>query len=257
MGDDQGRWFLVNASPDLPSQIAANAELQPQGNSLRNTPIAGVLLTNADLDHVLGLLALREGRQVDVYASCSVRETISAYLNLPAILDAFCGAAWHQPPTDAFAPLTSGPGLLCRAIDLPGAAPPFAKTMAGNERHSMAYQFADSRTGGRLLVAPDVAGVNAGLLEALSSSDVILFDGTFWSSEELSKVKPNAPKATEMGHVTIKDTSLELLRGMKASQKVLIHINNTNPVLSPDSPERAAVEAAGIVVGSDGLKFEL
>jgi pyrroloquinoline quinone biosynthesis protein B len=121
----------------------------------------------------------------------------------------------------------------------------------------VAYQFLDRRTGGRLLVAPDVGGLNDGLLEALASSDGVLFDGTFWSGGELQGVKSNAPEAVEMGHVTIKDCSLGLLGQVAAGRKIYIHINNTNPVLAPDSPERAAVESTGVVVGSDGLEFEL
>jgi pyrroloquinoline quinone biosynthesis protein B len=108
-----------------------------------------------------------------------------------------------------------------------------------------------------LLVAPDAGALTPQLLEALAGSDAVLFDGTFWSGEELSAVRPDAPTAEEMGHVTIKDCSLDLLRKLPARHKIYIHINNTNPVLSPDSAERAAVEAAGIVVGADGLEFEL
>ena len=115
----------------------------------------------------------------------------------------------------------------------------------------------DARTGGRLLVAPDVGAVNDELLEALSSSEAVLFDGTFWSADELARVKSRAPKAGEMGHVTIEECSLKLLAKLPARHKIYIHINNTNPILASESPERAAVEAAGVMVGADGLEFEL
>jgi pyrroloquinoline quinone biosynthesis protein B len=121
----------------------------------------------------------------------------------------------------------------------------------------VAYEVIDGRTGGRLLVAPDVAEVTDGLRTALLESDAVLFDGTFWSGDELVRVKERAPLAAEMGHVTIRDTSLALLGGLRAARKIYIHINNTNPVLAPGSTERAAVEAAGITVGFDGLEFEL
>jgi pyrroloquinoline quinone biosynthesis protein B len=147
--------------------------------------------------------------------------------------------------------------LLYRAIELGGDPPPFAKAAPRGAAQSVAYQFKDPRTGGRLLVAPDVGGLNDGLREALSCSDAVLFDGTFWSGEELRGVKSNAPKASEMGHVTIEDCSLRLLSQLAARRKIYIHINNTNPILAPGSPERAAVESAGVVVGSDGLEFEL
>ena len=131
VSDGSGHWFLVNASPDLPGQIERHPQLQPAGGSSRNSPIAGVLLTNADLDHALGLFSLREGNRIDVYAPSAVRETLITHLNLAAILDSFCGISWHEPPRTGFGPL--GPeeapttGLLYRAIELPGTPPPFAK----------------------------------------------------------------------------------------------------------------------------------
>jgi pyrroloquinoline quinone biosynthesis protein B len=261
VGDEHGSWFLINASPDLRSQIEAFPDLQPGPQSLRNSPIAGVLLTNADLDHVLGLFSLREGERLNIWATSAVRDILARRLGLDVILDSFSGAAWHEPATAKFSPLGASEGgkgsLLYRAIVLPGASPPFAKGLSRDGTHSVAYQFMDSRTGERLLVAPDVSAVNAELREAVGESGAVLFDGTFWSRDELRRVKSTAPKADEMGHVTIKDDSLDLLGKIGARQKIYIHINNTNPVLARQSPERAAVESAGIVVGYDGLEFDL
>ncbi len=261
VGDEDENWFLINASPDLRSQIEACPDLQPRSKSLRNSPIAGVLLSNADLDHVLGLFSLREGERLNIWATSAVRDTLARRLGLDGILDSFCGATWHKPATAKFSPLGDSEGgkgrLLYRAIVLPGAPPPFAKGSSRDGTHSVAYQFMDSRTSERLLVAPDVSAVNAGLREAVRESGAVLFDGTFWSRDELRRVKSTAPPADEMGHVTIKDDSLELLGKIGARQKIYIHINNTNPVLARQSPERAAVESAGIVVGYDGLEFEL
>jgi len=140
---------------------------------------------------------------------------------------------------------------------LPGKPPKFAKGIDPGGRHSVAYQLVDTRTGGRLLVAPDVAGLNEALQTAMVESDAVLFDGTFWSGDELAQVKDRAASAAEMGHVTIKDCGLALLGGLPAARKIYMHINNTNPVLMPGSAERVAVEAAGITVGFDGLEFEL
>jgi pyrroloquinoline quinone biosynthesis protein B len=252
---------LVNASPDLPAQIRTFPELQPDAAALRGTPIAGVLLTNADLDHVLGLLTLREGGRLHVHASKAVRETLDGFLGLTVMLDAFCGVGWHEPPEADFAPLFGTDGgqssLVYRAVGLPGGPPVFARGKRPTGVHGVAYQFMDRKTGGSLLVAPDVAGCNAALTAAMQESDAVLFDGTFWSGDELSHVKAQAPTATEMGHLTIKDHTLALLRNLPAAHKIYIHINNTNPVLSPGSPEQAAVATAGIVVGYDGLEFEI
>jgi pyrroloquinoline quinone biosynthesis protein B len=260
IGDDSGNWFLISASPDLLAQIAACPSLQPDSKTARNTPIAGVLLTNADLDHTLGLLSLREGGRLKIYATKAVREVADLCPGVTAIMDAFGGVAWEEPP-DTFTALRGVDGVESsvrfRAIGLPGKPPKFANGIAPGGRHSVAYQLVDARTGGRLLVAPDVAGLNEALQTAMVDSDAVLFDGTFWSGDELARVKDKAVSAAEMGHVTIKDCSLALLGGLPAIRKIYIHINNTNPVLTPGSPERAAVEAAGIMAGFDGLEFEL
>jgi pyrroloquinoline quinone biosynthesis protein B len=259
--DYRGAWHLVNASPDLRIQIGACSDLQPGLAVLRGTPISGVLLTNADLDHVLGLLSLREGGRLHVYATSAVRETLSESLGLTAILDSFCGVEWHERPQADFAPLIGMDGeessLSYRAIELPGGPPVFARSRRHDGAHSVAYQFMDRNTGGRLLVAPDVGGWSDALRAAMHESDAVLFDGTFWSGDELLRVKAKAPMAREMGHLTIRDDTLAVLGKLPAPHKIYVHINNTNPVLSPGSPERAEVAAAGIVVGYDGLEFEI
>ena len=252
---------MINASPDLPAQIAACPDLQPDSATTRNTPIAGVLLTNADLDHTLGILSLREGVGLNIYATKAVREAADRCPGVTAVMDAFGGVTWREPSEDALEPLSGADGvkssLSCKAIRLPGKPPKFAEEICPEGRHSVAYQLVDRRTGGRLLVAPDVAGLNEALETAMLESDAVLFDGTFWSGDELAQVKKEAASAAEMGHVTMKDCSLALLGRLPAARKIYIHINNTNPVLAPGSRERAAVEAAGIVVGFDGLEFEL
>jgi pyrroloquinoline quinone biosynthesis protein B len=252
---------LINASPDLRAQISACSDLEPGPAALRGTPISGVLLTNADLDHAAGLLSLREGGRLQIHATNAVRDTLAECLGLPAILDAFCGVDWHEPPQADFAQLAGLDGaegsLLYRAIELPGGPPVFARGKRPDGVHSVAYCIMDQKTGGRLLVAPDVGGWNDALAEAMRESDAVLFDGTFWSADELLRVKAKARTAAEMGHVTIRDHSLALLGNLPAEHKIYIHINNTNPVLSPGSPERAAVTAAGIVVGYDGLEIEI
>ncbi len=222
-----------------------------------------MLLTNADLDHVLGLFSLREGDRFTIYAPRGVRAVLENALGLETVLSCFSRPVWREPSFDNFAPLTTplrtSATLLFRAIDLPGKPPPFysgaGPDVSGGQ--SVAYEFQDAATGKRLLVAPDVAEINSALEAALQESDAILFDGTFWSPDELTQVRPGAKRAAEMGHMTIRDGSLELLAQLPARQKVYIHINNTNPVWARDSAERAAVQRAGLRVGHDGLEFEL
>ncbi len=234
--------------------------MHPSFVSPRNSPIAGVFLTNADLDHVLGLFALREGGRLDIFAPKAVQEPLAGPLGLKVVLDSFCGVAWHEPQS-SFMPVPTGNGqnskLSYRAMALPGGPPLFASDLGSGGPHSVACQFLDTNTGGKLLVASDVAAVNPELQAALEDSDAILFDGTFWASDDLATIKPGARTPEQMGHVTIKDGSLDLLAKLPAQRRIYTHINNTNPILTAKSPERAAVESAGITVGHDGLEFEL
>jgi pyrroloquinoline quinone biosynthesis protein B len=257
---DGVHWYLINASPDLRVQIEGFPPLQPRPGSGRNSPVEGVLLTNADLDHVLGLFLLREGEPLILHATEAIRQTLSGALRLDQLLGAFCGVTWRAP-TSEFSPLTfrdgSASGLYGRAIFLPGTQPLFAAGLiSGHEGHSIAWQIADGPTGARLLVAPDVVAMTAELRDAMAQSEAVLLDGTFWSSDEMSGVKRSARSASEMGHLPIRG-SLETLRKLRARYKVYIHINNTNPILAPDSSERALVEEAGIAVGEDGMELEL
>jgi pyrroloquinoline quinone biosynthesis protein B len=259
--DNTGAWSLINASPDLAAQIRIYPDLRPNPESaeLRGSPISEILLTNADLDHVLGIFSLREGKKLHIHALEAVRQTLDTCLNLTPVMNAFCGVAWHEPSYADFVPLMREGGkesaLAFRAIQLPGKPPLFDVPAHANGVHSVAYQIRDRSTGGCLLVAPDVSAFSEPLIRAMRESDAVILDGTFWSEDELLQLKPGSKTATNMGHVTIKDASLSLLQSLKAKYKIYLHINNTNPVLSPNSPERASVEAAGVLVGYDGLEF--
>jgi len=234
---DDERWFLVNASPDLPRQIESTPALQPQPGSLRNSPIAGVLLTNADLDHTLGLLLLRQQQTpVLVYASDATRSALD-WLQL--LLHPFGGSHWRTASGD-FNSLSDG--LAFRAIEL---------------HKSNAFQLRDEVSGRTALVAPVVGELTAELRDAINTSDVILFDGTFWNDDELRAVRRGARSAREMNHLPISDSSLAFLRHSPARRKIYMHINNTNPILMPGSRERALVQQAGIEIACDGLEIIL
>ena len=234
---DNQRWFLVNASPDLPRQIESAPALQPQPGSLRNSPIAGVLLTNADLDHTLGLLLLRQQQTpVLVYASDATRSALD-WLEL--LLHPFGGSTWRTASGD-FNSLSNG--LAFRAIEL---------------HKSNAFQLRDEVSGRAALIAPVVGELTAELRDAVDTSDLILFDGTFWNDDELRAVRRDARSAREMNHLPISDSSLALLRHSPARRKIYMHINNTNPILMSGSRERALVQQAGIEIACDGLEIIL
>ena len=230
-------WWLINASPDLAHQIESAPSLQPRHDPPRNTPIAGVLLTNADIDHALGLFLLRQREEpLVVYARDETRTAIEW---LDDVLARFCGIEWRKISPD-FQRLNGNIGF--RAIELP---------------HSVAFQFLDEASGRLALVAPVVSELTREMSEASADSDVILFDGTFWSDGELGAVRAGARSAREMNHLPISGGSLDFLRQSPARRKIYTHINNTNPILMPDSPEYAELEQAGIEVARDGLEIAL
>lgn len=235
-GDDE-RWFLINASPDLARQIECTPELQPRAGSPRNTPIAAVILTNADLDHGLGLLLLRQQeRPLVVYAADEMRAALDW---LDMVLNRFCGVEW-RPISRDFISLSKS--IVFRPISLPG---------------SIALQFRDRSSNASALVAPAVGNLSDELHDAVKTSDVVMFDGTFWKDDELLAVRPGARRAREMNHLPIADGSLDFLRHSPARRKMYTHINNTNPIFMPGSPERAQVGQAGIEIACDGLEIAL
>jgi len=241
--------------------MEAFSGFHPSIASSRNSPLEAVLLTNADLDHVLGLVLLREGDRLNLHATPAVRETLVNGLHLEKLLGSFCGVNWHEPPLETFSPLPAHSGkesgLSYRALALASAQPLYWREGPSDGAQSIAYEIRDDRTGKILLIAPDVERITPELEAALRRAEAILFDGTFWSNDELQLVREGARTALEMGHLPIQTHSLEILRGLSSRHKILLHINNTNPILRPDSPERAEVEAAGITVGYDGLELDL
>jgi pyrroloquinoline quinone biosynthesis protein B len=249
-------WFLVNTSPDLRAQIEDFPPLQPSGDKARQSPIEGVLLTNADLDHVLGLFLLREEARLRLVAPAAVMQTLVDGLRLADVMRASCMIEHYRPAAEGLAPLPGSGGLRFRALPLSSQAPPYAPDVAPGVQ-SVAYEIIDETTGGRLVIAPDVAAISPELHSAMVAADAVLFDGTFWSGDELQKINGKPRTAHDMGHLVIREGSLPVLRALKAKRRVYFHINNTNPVLDPSSPERAEVDAAGIVVAEDGMEFEL
>jgi pyrroloquinoline quinone biosynthesis protein B len=260
---DEKHWFLLNASPDLRAQIESFPPLQPQPGNSRNSPIQGVLLTNADLDHALGLFLLREGETIPVLASDAIRSSLTSGLALGSVLDAFCGVEWLRP-SSTLSPLLlrngQPSGLLCQAIEAGGKAPRYLpgslKAVSGN---ALGYRISDERTGGRLLFFPELAALTPVLVEEFRQCDALLLDGTFWSETEMLEQGVGTATAATMGHLTIssQNGTLKVLAGLKTRHKIYVHINNTNPILFEDSPERAEVNAAGVIVGMDGMDLTL
>src|ERR1017187_3838270 len=177
---DGRRWYLLNASPDIRAQIGSAPPLQPSAAKTRGSPIEAVLLTNADLDHTLGLLLLREGEKLFVHATANVRQSLTQGISVAPALESFCGMEWIQPPAKP-SPLPcrdgSQSGLLYQALPLTGRPPRFMKkTTMPSAGNVIGYRIVDGKTGGRLLFLPDIAALDEALLRLLPECDALLFD---------------------------------------------------------------------------------
>jgi pyrroloquinoline quinone biosynthesis protein B len=253
-GDD-GPWFLVNASPDLREQLETLAA-QPVGGA-RTPPIAGVLLTDAEIDHTAGLLLMRESATpLRVLGGAGVERALRDGYPVLAMLKHYCGAEWQTLEPGRPQPL-DGSSLAVEPFAAGGDPPRYAG--ADTELEASGFVFRDSRTGGVVTYVPGLASLGDGVIARLAASDLVLVDGTFWRDDELPRLGISDRSARDMGHVPLSGPggSLAVLAGLERPRTVLVHINNTNPVLLEDSPEREAVVRAGVEVAYDGLEAEL
>jgi pyrroloquinoline quinone biosynthesis protein B len=259
---DGERWALLNASPDLRTQLATHRALWPPPLS-RGTPIAAVVLTDGEIDHTLGLLLLRESAtQLPVYAPDGVTALLSDQWPLYRVLSAYAGVeprTLEEGRPIALTDRTGSPlGICCSATAL-ARHPPRYGSSAPAASFAVGLRLTDERTQGTLAYIPTAGAIDDAVRRVAAGADLLLFDGTFWSDDELRAGGVAGPTAREMGHLPVGGTggSLEHLPRLGAKRTVLVHINNTNPLLCRSSPERALVEAAGVVVGEDAMEFEL
>lgn len=263
---DGRSWFLLGASPDLRAQIDATPALHPR-DGLRQSPIAGVVLANADVDHVLGLLLLRELQPLRVHATASVRRILVEDNSMFAMLQRATGQLrWTDVVPEATFPLChpagEDSGIRCRAIPLSAHYPPYVSSQRRSELKAGEASLAlamISRSGKRLLYAPAVPQLTPGLQSEVDSADVILFDGTFWSDDELIRIQGSGQTARQMGHIPVSspEGSLRQLERLAGPRKIYLHINNTNPMLNEAGPEYRQVQDAGCEIAEDGWQFEL
>jgi pyrroloquinoline quinone biosynthesis protein B len=259
---DGAHWFIANASPDIRSQLEAAAVLQPRAP--RDSPICGVLLTNGDLDHCLGLFSLREGQPLQIHATASVIAGLRDHNVLCRTFERFPGhVTWRPLEVDSRVPLLDldgrATGLSLEAIPAPGKLPIHLEgTASATAEDNVALSIRDELRGRTLVYAPGVAAPTDTLERALREADCVLFDGTFWSSDELPRLGLGERTAQDMAHWPVggADGSLGFVASLPAPLKLYTHVNNTNPLLLPDSTEREAVARAGVGIAADGLEFE-
>ncbi len=255
---DRRRWFLFNASPDLRAQIEASPALHPRPgrDGGRSVPIRAVLLTDAELDHTLGLLLLREGRGLVLHATEAVRGTLCDGTSLLRTLEAYCPVIWQPVVPGAEVPL--GGGLSYRAFDVPTSKPArFGPT--GASGRVVGYRLTDSRSGRALVYLPGIQELTGAIRAELDGCACLLIDGTCWQDDEMIRLKLAGRTAREMGHLPLSGPggSLALLSALSVGRTIYTHINNTNPILLEDSPERRIVEEHGMEVAADGLELRI
>jgi pyrroloquinoline quinone biosynthesis protein B len=253
-GAGAASWLLVNASPDVLRQIEAFPPLHPRAP--RDTPIGGIALTNGDLDHVVGLLSLRESQPLVVLATERVR---TGLVERNAMLRTLA----RTPDQVRWVPLAVGRevtldpvGLGVTALAAPGKLPVhLTGVLEPSAEDNVALRLRDLGTG-RVLVVATAVGSLDGVDAIVAGADAVLFDGTFWSEDELVAQGLGKARARDMAHVPIGGEGGSLLH-VKTPRRVYTHVNNTNPVLREGSPERAEVERAGWEIAHDGMEIAL
>jgi pyrroloquinoline quinone biosynthesis protein B len=254
---DDRRWFLFNASPDIRTQIESFPALHPSGDPHRGraVPLQAVLLTDAELDHTLGLLLLREGHGLELHATEAVRDTLYDGTSLLRTLEAYCPVEWLPVIPEADVPLTDR--LSYRAFDVPTTKRARFGSGSGKGR-VVGYRLTDERSGRTLVYLPSVQDLTA-VRDQLDDCACLLVDGTCWRDDELIRLGLAGKTAREMGHLPIDgpDGSLARLAPLPIERMIYTHINNTNPILLEDAPERRIVEQHDLEVAVDGLELRM
>ncbi len=256
---DGVRWFLLNASPDVRDQLGRLSLEPPAG--VRHVPVEGIVLTDAELDHTLGIALLREARRLRLAATDAVRRVIEDDSRILTVTRAFADVSVDELVPDRPLGLCYGDGtssgLRVTCFPVPAGPPRFASEE--RQGHTVGVVVREEATGRSCAFVPGCGALDDGLTARLAAADLVLFDGTFWTDGELIDLGIAERTAREMDHLPISgpDGSLERLRRLPGEHRVYTHINNTNPMLIEGSPERALVEEAGLRIGADGMRFTL
>lgn len=262
---DDRHWVLINASPDLRQQIEANPPLQPR-HGLRSSPIAAVVLTNGDVDAIAGLLHLREGTPFALYA----HDRVLGVLNANPIFDVVNREIVPRRPLLAELPTALADaagahlGLELLPFLAPGKLPLYLEGRAGAALDTAAMDGdtlgLEIRANGRGLVyLANCARITDELLDRIAGVDLLFLDGTLWRDDEMIAQGVGPKTGRRMGHISMSgpDGAIERLGEIPVGQRIFIHVNNTNPALLADSPERAELERAGWQVAQDGMELKL
>jgi pyrroloquinoline quinone biosynthesis protein B len=261
-GSDPAKWALVNASPDILSQLRANPVLQP-ARQPRDTAILGVVLVDGQIDHTTGLFMLRESRRpLAIWCTDQTCADLTEGNPVFTVLAHYCGVDRRvmQPDGREFA-VDGVSDITWRALAVESKPAPYSPhretPVAGD---NVALVIRDGVSGRCAVYAPGLGSMEESLWREMREADCVLVDGTFWSDEEMITLGISRKRAREIGHLpqSGRGGMLEWLEQLpRATRRILIHVNNTNPILDEDSPERAELTRRGIEVACDGMEVEL
>lgn len=250
---DGRSWVLINASPDLRSQLAGQALLHPR-EGVRGSPVEAVVLTGAEIDQTAGLLSLRERQPFELFATAETLQTIDAN----PMFGALASDLVKRVPIALETRFRLPGGLEAEMFSVPGKLPLYLedRPQAASAGTNVGIEL--RAKGARIAVVPGAAAVTGELVKRLAGVDILLFDGTVFSDDEMIRSGTGTKTGRRMGHIPVNgsDGSLAALAAL-SGRRVFIHINNTNPILIEDSPERRQVEAAGWQVAHDGMELAL
>ncbi len=260
ISDDGQNWILCNASPDIRAQLESFPALQPARRP-RDTAIGAIILLDSQIDHTTGLLTLREGCPHEVWCTEMVHQDLTTGFPLFNMLSHWNGGLrWNPIGLEGQFSIDCCPNLLISPIPLRSSAPPYSPHR--NDPHpgdNIGLLIEDRRSGGRLFYAPGLGQVSEALCETMRGADCLLVDGTLWRDDEMQVREVGGKLGSEMGHLPQSGPGgmIEVLDGVPGKRKILIHINNTNPILDEDSAERRILDEHGIEVAFDGMDIEL
>jgi pyrroloquinoline quinone biosynthesis protein B len=261
-GRDERQWALVNASPDILVQLRANPMLQP-GRATRDTAISGIVLVDGQLDHTVGLFMLREStRALRIWCTDSVYADLTRGNPIFAVLAHYCGVERRGMPADGSEFAVDGVGgLHWRALAVTGKPAPYSPNrespVAGD---NVALVLRDDGSGRTLVYAPGLGSMEEPLWRAMQDAACVLVDGTFWSDDEMIRLGLSRKSSRDIGHLPQSGAGgmLEWLEKLPPGcRRILIHVNNTNPILDESSPERTELARRGVEVAWDGMELEL
>ncbi|MFD5892909.1 pyrroloquinoline quinone biosynthesis protein PqqB [Streptomyces sp. NPDC060366] len=274
---DEDRWYLVNATPDIGDQIEDSPALHP-GPGARDTPVAGVILTDAELDHTLGIARLREARGFDVLATRSVHGALTGLMRLDDILAPYTHVEWRELGAEP-EPLIKGGAVEIDAVPVSPKRPRYAATADGangpdgaaavdgadgadgaddDANWVVALRLRETATGRSLVYAPALARWTDTFQDAVEAADCVILDGTFWDDDEPVRTGISDRTATGMGHLPIAGPggTARRLSGLRA-RCLYTHLNNTNPLGDPDAPQHTLLGEWGLEVAADRMVIEL